>query len=291
MDISIPYENLLNEFLRTHPYQDVRIAGADYHYLLCGQGDTVLVFLTGGMGLSCLYMPYIAALEPEFRILTFDYPYEFDDNNRLADGISALLRHLHIASCILIGSSYGGYAAQIFARRHPEQTKGLCLFSTAGLSDKTIASLTAKYKKSVPVLLWILKHVPYSCLKPLMIRACMRHAENTSAEVHAYLLEMFRYIYRDYTRKLDVHMTKLLADLLNQTPCTAEEFAYLQDRILLILPENDDSFTPQMQKDLIDMMPGSVIVKGIDSGHLSTMLEADRYTEEIRTFVKGLEKT
>ena len=287
LDLSKPYEEELAVFLSMHPYRDLCIDGAEYHYLLCGKGETTLVFLVGGMGLSYLYMPYILALESDYQILTFDYPYAFDDNASLADGISALLRHLNIESGILIGSSYGGYVAQIFARKHPEQTGGLCLFSTASLSERTISTLKEKYQKLAPVLLWVLKHVPYSWLKPAMIRACMRHAKNESPEVHAYLLEMFRFIYRDYTRQLDIHMTTLLFDLVNQAPCTPEEFAYLQGRVLLILPENDDSFTPEMQKDLIDMMPDSVVVEGIDSGHISTLLEVDRYVEEILRFLEG----
>lgn len=291
MNLSKSYEELLADFLKTHSYQDVRIKGAEYHYLLCGKGETTLIFLVGGMGLSYLYMPYVLALEADYRILTFDYPYEFDNNGALADGISELLQYLNIDSGILVGSSYGGYVAQIFARKHPEQTGGLCLFSTAGLSEKTIASLKARYQKLAPVLLWVLRHVPYAWLKPAMIRACMRHAENAGPEVRAYLLDMFRFIYRDYTRKLDLHMTTLLMDLMNQAPCTAEEFAYLKGRVLLILPENDDSFTPEMQEDLIAMMPESVVVEGIDSGHISTLLEVERYVEELRRFLEGLNKT
>ena len=291
MDLSRPYEVELADFLRTHPFQDEHIKGADYHYLLCGKGDITLIFLVGGMGLSYLYMPYVLALESEYRILTFDYPYEFENNEALADGISELLRYLHIDAGVLIGSSYGGYVAQIFARKHPEQTGGLCLFSTAGLSEKTVASLKAKYQKIAPVLLWMLRHVPYAWLKPAMIRACLRHAENALPEVRAYLLDMFRFIYRDYTRELDLHMTTLLMDLMNQVPCTPEEYAYLEGRVLLILPKNDNSFTPEMQEDLIATMPDSVIVGGIDSGHISTLLEVDRYVEELRRFVEGLDKT
>lgn len=93
------------------------------------------------------------------------------------------------------------------------------------------------------------------------------------------------------TPKLDLHMTTLLMDLMNQTPCTPEEFAYLKGRVLLILPENDGSFTPEMQEDLIKMMPESVVVEGIDSGHISTLLEADRYVEELRRFLEGLSKS
>ena len=46
------------------------------------------------MGLSYLYMPYIQSLETECRILTFDYPYAFDSNEKLTDGISVLLRYV-----------------------------------------------------------------------------------------------------------------------------------------------------------------------------------------------------
>jgi pimeloyl-ACP methyl ester carboxylesterase len=193
---------------------------------------------------------------------------------------------LNITKGILIGSSYGGYVAQMFARKYPEQTNGLCLFSTASLSEKTVNELKTKYQKKAPLLLWILRHVPYSWLKPVMIRSCMRMAKNTTPEVYSYTKDLFRFIYRDYTRKLDLHMTNLLIDLMNQTPCTPEDFAYLRGRVLLILPENDESFTPEMQKDLIGMMPESVIVEGVDSGHISTLIQVERYVEEIRRFIK-----
>ena len=286
MDLTVPFEEKLAVFLRTHPYRDVTVNGANWHYLLCGEGKTVLVFLTGGMGLSYLYMPYVEALEQEYRVLTFDYPYAYSRNEELAEGISGFLRYLGIDEAVFIGSSYGGYLAQILARRYPEQTAGLCLFSTAGLSKNTVTSLKNKYQKAAPVLLWVLRHVPYAWLKPLMIRACMKHGENLSEEEHSHLLEMFRFIYRDYTRELDLHMTGLLIDLMNQVPCVPEEFAYLEGKVLLVLPENDDSFTPQMQKELIEMMPGCTVTEGIDSGHLSTLLETDRCVQEIRRFVK-----
>jgi len=285
MELNKTYEELLKEFLRTHPYKDVVVEGAKFHYLLCGKGDTTLIFLVGGMGLSFLYMPYITALESEYRILTFDYPYEYDDNSGLVDSIFLLLKQLNIDKGILVGSSYGGYVAQMFARKYPEKTSGMCLFSTAGLSEKTINELRSKYEKKAPLLLWILRHVPYSWLKPVMIRACLRMARNTTPEVYSYTKDMFRFIYRDYTRKLDLHMTRLLIDLMNQIPCTSEDFIYLNGKVLLILPENDESFTLEMQRDLISMMPESVIVEGVDSGHISTLIEVERYVEEIQSFI------
>ena len=291
MDLTRPYEESLNDFLESHPFRDVKAGGANFHYLLCGQGEQTLIFLPGGMGLSYMYMPYIIGLEQDHRILTFDYPFELDTNEKLADGISALLKHLGIRSGILVGSSYGGYVAQVFARKHPDQTAGLCLFSTAGLSEKTVSDLQNRYRKAAPVLLWVLKHVPYSWLKPLMIKACMRHAENASDEETAYMLDMFRFIYRDYTRELDIHMTSLLMDVMDLAPSTPDDYACLKGHVLLILPENDASFSPEMQKDLIAMMPDSVIVEGVDSGHISTLLQADRYIDEIRKFAQCIRQS
>ena len=117
----------------------------------------------------------------------------------------------------------------------------------------------------------------------------MRLAKNITPEEYAYTKNLFRFIYRDYTRKLDLHITNLLIDLMNQTPCTSEDFNYLKGRILLILPKNDESFTPEMQNDLINMMSDSVIVEGVDSGHISTLIEVDRYVEEIRRFSERLD--
>ena len=49
--------------------------------------------------------------------------------------------------------------------------------------------------------------------------------------------------------KKDVHISGLLADLMNQIHVTADDFRKLEGKILLILPDQD-FFSGQMQKDL-----------------------------------------
>ncbi len=43
-------------------------------------------------------------------------------------------------------------------------------------------------------------------------------------------------------KEKDVHISGLLADLMNQTPVTAENFQQLKGKILLILPDQDFFF-------------------------------------------------
>lgn len=42
-----------------------------------------------------------------------------------------------------------------------------------------------------------------------------------------------------YKQEKDVHISGLLADLMNQKPVTEADFAVLEGKILLILPDQD----------------------------------------------------
>ena len=88
-------------------------------------------------------------------------------------------------------------------------------------------------------MLWYMKHCNYEKLKPKLIRAGMGHIRGESQEEIAYAQDMFETIFRDYKQEKDVHISGLLADLMNQTPVTAADFAALKGRILLILPNQD----------------------------------------------------
>ena len=66
---------------------------------------------------------------------------------------------------------------------------------------------------------------------------------------------MHRICLKRFLRKQekDVHISGLLADLMNQNPVTEADFAALEGKILLILP-NQDFFSGRMQKDLIKLI-------------------------------------
>jgi len=69
--------------------------------------------------------------------------------------------------------------------------------------------------------------------------------------------------------------TGLLANMMNQTPVTADDFSQLKGRILLVLPDQD-FFSGKMQEDLINLMHDPKIAY-VSGGHLSTVLRVDDY--------------
>lgn len=52
-----------------------------------------------------------------------------------AESVEAVLKHLKIRKCILIGHSLGGYVALAFAERNYKKVKGLCLMNSTSNSD------------------------------------------------------------------------------------------------------------------------------------------------------------
>lgn len=111
----------------------VRIA-----YQQLGEGPD-LVFVHGlAASRAFWFIPYALPLQTHFRITLFDLrghgyseraPTGYGVTAMAAD-LGALLDHLQIARCALIGHSYGGGIALEYTCRHPERIERLALLDT-----------------------------------------------------------------------------------------------------------------------------------------------------------------
>ncbi len=162
------------------------------------------------------------------------------------------------------GTSDGGMVAQVYVQKYPGETGGLVLISTGGLDANTIKSLKRQYFFA-PLALWYLKHCNYEKLKPKLIRLGMSHLRGEGPDEAAYAQDMFETIFRGYRQEKDVHITGLLADVMRQSRCGAGPHP----------------------RDLIRLMhePRIAYVSG---GHLTTVLQAEKFIETIRAFLPSL---
>ena len=280
------YSEKLELFEKEHLCQFVTVDGARFRYILCGrEGGKTLVLLNGGMNTLEMWMDYVDDLSQENRVLLFDYPQELRTNQELVVGMHGFFRRLDIREPIFVGASDGGMVSQIYVQKYPGETGGLILISTGGMDENTLKSLKRKYLLA-PIMLWYMKHCNYEKLKPRLIKAGMSHLRNESAEEVAYAQNMFETIFKDYPQAKDVHISSLLADLMNQKPVTAADFEALQGKILLILPDQD-FFSGQMQQDLIRLMHQPKIAY-VSGGHLSTVLKTEDYLRTIHDFLDSL---
>lgn len=280
------YLEELKEFKSKHTYNEITVCGSKFRYVLSGKKDNkTLVFLNGGMNTMEMWMRYVDFLAVDYRILLFDYPQELKTNQELVEGMHDFFEKLEITQPFFIGASDGGMVAQIYTQKYPKEVGGLILVSTGGMDETTIKKIKKKYFLA-PLMLFYMKHCNYEKLKPKLIKAGMGHIRNESEEQIAYAQDMFETIFRDYTKEKDVHISGLLADLMNQTPVTKSDFNELEGKILLILPDQD-FFSGDMQKNLIHLMHNPE-VKYVSGGHLSTILKADDYIQVIRSFLNTL---
>ena len=278
------YSEKLKRFAAEHPCETVTVDNAPYRYVLGGkETGRTLVFLNGGMNTLEMWMDYVDGLADDFRVLLFDYPQELRTNQELVVGMHAFFQKLGLEDPVFVGASDGGMVAQIYVQRYPGEAGGLVLISTGGMDANTLKSLKKKYFFA-PLMLWYMKHCNYEKLKPKLIKAGMSHIRNESEEEIAYARNMFETIFKDYKQEKDVHISGLLADLMNQKPVTEADFAALAGKILLILPDQD-FFSGKMQADLIKLMHDPQI-SYVSGGHLSTVLKADDYIQTIRKFLK-----
>jgi len=281
------YSEALKAFAASHKYEDVMVDGAKFHYVLNGRKDSqTLVMLNGGMNTLEMWMNYVDAFSEDYQVLLFDYPQELRTNQELVTGMHAFFRKIGVEKPIFVGASDGGMVAQIYIQKYPGEAGGMVLVSTGGMDAETLKTLKKKYFFA-PVMLWYMKHCNYEKLKPKLIKAGMSHIRNESKEEIAYAQDMFEIIFKDYTKEKDVHISGLLADLMNQTPVTAENFQQLKGKILLILPDQD-FFSGKMQEDLIRLMHDPKITY-VSGGHLSTILKSEDYVRTIRDFLKTFE--
>lgn len=278
------YSQELELFVSAHTYESINAGGGTFRYVLSGEKNgKTLVFLNGGMNTLEMWMRYVDNLSVDYQVLLFNYPQEFRTNQALVEGIHEFLAKLKITQPVFIGASDGGMVAQIYTQKYQREVGGLVLVSTGGMDAATIKSLKKKYFLA-PLMLFYMKHCNYEKLKPRLIKAGMGHIRDESREQADYAQDMFETIFKDYTKEKDVHISGLLADLMNQIPVTEADFKELKGKILLILP-NQDFFSEEMQKSLILLMHNPEI-KYVSGGHLSTILKADDYIQTIREFLK-----
>lgn len=280
------YSEDLKVFAATHTYKKVSVGGSIFRYVLEGNKDNkTLVLLNGGMNTLEMWMGYVDALAQDYQVLLFDYPQELRTNQELVTGMHEFFGRLGVEKPIFIGASDGGMVAQIYAQKYHGEVGGLILISTGGMDAETLKSLKKKYFLA-PLMLFYMKHCNYEKLKPRLIKAGMGHIRDESKEQIAYAQDMFETIFKDYTKEKDVHISSLLADLMNQKPVTEEDFKELEGRILLILPKQD-FFSGEMQNNLIRLMHQPAI-KYVSGGHLSTVLKVDDYVKVICSFLEKM---
>jgi 3-oxoadipate enol-lactonase len=124
-----------------------RINGTDIAYADSGGDGPAVVLSHGYLMDHTMFDPQLAALAPDYRVITWDErgfgdtraggPFSYWDSAR---DVLGLLDHLGLDRAVLGGMSQGGFLSLRAALLAPERVRGLVLIDTqAGLEDPAVA--------------------------------------------------------------------------------------------------------------------------------------------------------
>lgn len=259
-----------------------------YRYYKNPQAKATIALLTGGLGLSDLFYLHFDRLAKEFSVLTFDYPICAADNKALAQAVAELLHHLG-EKVWLVGQSLGGVVAQIIAARHPEVVAGLVLSNTCSLFQDMSPSAHAhlmnmiksqeKFKKLLSIL-------PLSTVKQSIKRVVMDHKKGELTPTEKAVMEELCDIMMELlTKEYERHMIDLLIDAQNHLGMSNETFVPWDNRVLLMLSEDDTTFTQDCKDALIAVMPNPTVVTNLTGGHLALLFRLEEHIRCITEYI------
>lgn len=294
MDIKKEFEN----YNKVAPVQVAKLSGGNFAYRYYKNPNpkvnATIVMLAGGSGMADGFFTLAKTFMDSYSFISFNYPMEFKGNLETADAIAELIKYLKAENVYYWGQSYGGLLAQIIAKRHPEVVKGLILTSTASLSNDikfegmecfTKMINAEKEKKRLKTY----KRFPMFLLPVLMNLAFKKYLKDKPGAYNS-VKEFMKQLKTTMTKDYFCHMTSLLGDLRNFIGTHhKEDFEFLKDRVLIIEPDDDKTFTDDIKEALINIMTEPKVIRKVEGGHLALMFNLDNYISIINDFMKAQE--
>lgn len=269
------------DFMKTHNYQSVNVSGHEFKVIDSGNGDQTVVFFNG-IDTQQEWINYVSALEKNYRVVMMKYPVEVYKNKEMVELLHGLFDKLHITLPIICGISDGGVLGQLYAKNH--KVGGLIMMTTLTV-DSTYVKAMKKEQFLLPLMKLYIKTVRFDKLRPALIKAIQKHFRNETDEEKAYALSFFELIGQDESYRYSYIRTVLATgDICNLEKFTKSDFAYLEGKVLVLIPEHDMFDKADSQK-LAEIFTAPV-VKETYGGHLGMLMRADLYINEIESFLK-----
>lgn len=190
----------------------------------------------------------------------------------------------------LVGQSLGGATAQIFAKRHPECTAGMVLSNTVTLQNRGgsfeyFTGMKERQTKSRRIIKWI----PFGIAKKVMMKAVRLKMQKLPEESREEFEGLADVMMDMLTKKYELHMIDMLLDCGNHLNMEKKDFAYLEDRVLLMLAEDDETFSSEARKQLVDIMTKSTTVADVGGGHLGAIMDTENYAVTVIDYIRERE--
>lgn len=258
-------------------------AGLQIGYDLVGQGN-VVVWLHAFPLTRAMWRPQWQGLADVARSLAVDLrgfgesgPFtETPAVERMAQDVHEVLDALAIREpVVLAGLSMGGYVALAFARKYPQQLRGLILADTKAEPDDAVArenrqKMIAFASENSPTA------VVESMLPRLLGEWTRTHRPEVSAEV--------RRIAAEQSISGIIAALQALRDRPDATPGLSD----IRVPTLVVVGQEDIITPPSVAEQLASQIQGAKCVTVAHAGHLANLEQPDAFNQAVREFLTRL---
>lgn len=273
-------EARLAGFRAGHRYRTLDVDGVHWRYLAGGSGEQTVLLPSGGTRVPDMYLLLIDALERDFRVLAPAYPAGAGIDG-LSDGLAAILDAEGVKQADVLGSSFGGFVAQAFARRHPERVRRLVLANTGSPGAAPLPLL--------PLLIRFLAVLPENAVRSL-----------TGWNWRRWFVPDSQGDAKFWNMLLSDILSQLGKEDLLSALREMNDFAHLPGvaapgvhtsaappvPVLLIESEQDKAFSPQARAALRVLYPAAEVRLFAGAGHGVLAKRTAEYIETVREFLR-----
>jgi 3-oxoadipate enol-lactonase len=259
---------------------EVTINAARLYYELLGRGEPVAL-LNGVLMTTQSWTLQTAFLQQRYRCLLHDMRGQLRSEKpegrytlaqHVAD-LDSLLDHLKIASCHVVGTSYGGEVGMLFACEHPERVRTLSVIASASHLEPLLAaqtSLWARLAREHPDALYDAV-AAFTFSNGFLSRnpaALQQGADRLKGQPPAF--------FHAFARLVDAFQELALTDRLGQVRCPT-----------LVICGEDDALKPvRYSRVIAETIPDAELVVVPDAGHAVVIEQADAVNTRLDEFIQ-----
>lgn len=203
---------------------------------------------------------------------TSDAPFTLES---LADDVHALLSEIGALPCALAGLSMGGYVALAYAKKYPNDLRGLILIDTKAEAD------TAEAKQGRQKMIDLVRTDGARAVADQMMPKMLA---KESAEQRPQVARALRRIMEACPAKTIEHALAAMRD----RPDRSGELSSIKAPTLVVVGESDAITPPAVAESMAQKIPGAQLVTVRGAGHMSPMEQPEQVNRALRGFLQTL---
>lgn len=261
------------------------VNGARLHYDVRGAGPETILFAHGLLWSGEMFAQQVAALESEFRCVTFDFRGQgrseitatgYDMDTLAADAV-ALIAFLGVGPCHVAGLSMGGFVAMRLGARRPDLVRSLILLETSAEAEPV--TNVPRYRLLNFVARWFGLGLVAGQVMPIMFGRKFLEDPARRAERNRYRASL--------SANHRIGISRAVLGVIERPPILAE-LGRITAPTLVVVGDQDVATVPAKSEQIRDAIRNSRLVVIPGAGHSSTMEEPAAVTGVLRDFLTDI---